>query len=276
MSRTDGPVGGESRGRPVLAARGVSFAYGAKPVLSGVSLELAAHAFLALLGPNGSGKSTLLRLLIGSLRASEGAVALNEEEVSRWGARQRAHWIAYVEQQADLSMPLTVRDVVLMGRHPYVRSWQREGQRDLAEVERAMRTVGIEHLAERPATQLSGGERQLVSLARAFAQDTPFLVLDEPTASLDLHYALQILHHLQVFTRNGGAAIVAMHDLNLAAAFCGEALLLCEGRPLAAGPMEAVLTEENVRRGYGVEVRISRSAVHGHLTVTPLPIAAGK
>ena len=268
------PVQGAKVGssRTSLSAEALSFAYGDKTVLAGVNLELRPHGFLALLGPNGSGKSTMLRLLIGSARPAGGVVKLNGEAMGELSERRRAQWIAYVEQQADLSYPLTVRDVVMMGRHPYQRRWQWEGEGDLVLVQRAMQAVGIDHLAERPVTQLSGGESQLVSLARAFAQDTPFLVLDEPTASLDLRYALQILHHIKRFTREGGSAIAAMHDLNLAAASCDAALLLRNGQPLAYGPIDEVLTEENVRAAYGVEVRIGRSDVHGHLTVTPLPL----
>lgn len=239
-------------------ATGVAFGYGARSVFREVSFAVGPGELVALCGPNGAGKSTLLRLLLGLHVPSAGVVRLGGVPVETLSRRQIARRAALLPQDAPADLPLTVREAVALGRLPHLERFQIESEVDLSAVARALALTDTAELADRPVTEISGGERQRVHLARALAQEAPLLLLDEPIAGLDLSHQLQALDLLRATVDTGRAAVVALHDLSLAARRCDRMLLLAEGALRADAAPSAVLTPEILARHFAVraEVRI--------------------
>ena len=264
----------------MLRAADITFAYSshASPVLRGVSFEVPARGFVGILGPNGSGKTTLLRLLAGTRQPSGGHVTLDGVELSRLARAALARRMAVVPQETHLAFDFTALEVVLMGRYPHLSAFEIEGPRDLAMARAALAATGTAALEDRLFATLSGGEKQRVVIAAALAQISPgsdrdagILLLDEPTAALDLAYQLEVaalLRDLQ--QRTPIAIVVSTHDLNFAAGLCRTLVLLKDGRVLAAGPTDEVLTKANIRALYGVEAEIQSHGGAGHLVVVPI------
>jgi iron complex transport system ATP-binding protein len=221
-------------------------------LLRGVSLRMRGGSLLALIGPNGSGKSTLLRLLGGLWRASEGAALLGEQPLARLPRRAIARRIAYTPQDTHLDFAFTTREIVLAGRHPHLGRFEVARERDHAAVNEAMRRADVLPLAERLVTELSGGERQRVLIARGLATEADILLLDEPTANLDVAHALDVLSLCRELVAEGKTIVMALHDLNLAARFADEIALLDRGRVVAYGAPAAVLQNELLNRVFGV------------------------
>lgn len=237
----------------MLRACDLRFAYPDRPVLCGVSLELAPGEVLAVLGPNGAGKSTLLRCLAGALRP-EGRVELDGRNLADIAPARRARLMAYVPQHIAPRLPFTVFEAVLMGRRPYL-SW-RPRPEDLDAAWRALERLGLAELAGREFSELSGGQRQKAALARALAQDSRLLVMDEPTSSLDLRHQLEVMALLRGLAEDEGRGVaLAVHDLNLAARHASRVLLLRAGRVFAQGVPQAALTQESIAEVFGVDVR---------------------
>ena len=236
----------------MLKARDLFFSYPDQPVLHGVSLTLSPGEVLAVLGPNGAGKSTLLRCLAGTL-APQGEVELDGRPFGSVPPSERARLLAFVPQHIPPRLPMTVFETVLLGRRPYL-SWRPRPQ-DLEAAWEALSLLGLAELAHREFSEISGGQRQKAALARALAQESRLLVMDEPTSSLDLKHQLEVMTLLcaQAEERDTGV-ILAVHDLNLAARFASRAVLLHHGRVLADGPPEQVLTEDSIREVYDVDV----------------------
>jgi iron complex transport system ATP-binding protein len=228
-----------------------------RAAVDGVSLDIAAGRCTAILGPNGAGKSTLLHLLLGTLRPTAGTVRFAGRAVHEWGRRELARRVGVLPQQEEVVFPLTVRELVAMGRYPHLGAWQREGASDRDAVEAAMARCDVLHLAERAVGTLSGGERQRARLARALAQQPGALVLDEPTAALDVKHEMGIFELLPALGRQGATVLVVTHHLNLAARYADRLVLLHEGRVAADGPPASVLTREIVERVYGWPVAVT-------------------
>jgi len=236
----------------MLRARDLHFSYPDRPVLCGVSLDLAPGEVLAVLGPNGAGKSTLLRCLAGAL-SPLGRVEFSGRQLSDIPPRERAQLLAFVPQHVPPRLPLTVFEAVLMGRRPYL-SW-RPRPVDLDAVWNALDQLGLTELAGREFGEISGGQRQKVSLARALAQQSRLLIMDEPTSSLDLRHQLEVMALLCALAKMQNTGVVlAVHDLNLAARFAHRTLLMHRGQVFADGPPEDVLSEDSIRTVYGVDV----------------------
>ena len=258
---------------PILEASEVSFAYRgqARPVLDAVSLTVKPRVIVGLLGPNGSGKTTLLRMLSGTLRPDSGRVVLDSAPLSAFSRRDMARRIAVVPQETHSAFDFTALDIVLMGRYPHLGAFELEGASDLAIARDALAATGTSTLESRRFATLSGGEKQRVVVASALAQASDVLLLDEPTASLDLGFQFEIAALLTRLNRDRGVTmVVSTHDLNLAATLCTELILLKNGRVLAQGPTAAVLTSANVRTLYGIDADVSIHPRAGHLTVVPI------
>jgi len=237
-------------------ASGVGFGYGARSVFRDVGFAVGPGELVALCGPNGAGKSTLLRLLLGLHVPSSGVVRLGGVPVETLSRRQIARRAALLPQDAPADLPLTVREAVALGRLPHLERFQVESDADLSAVARALALTDTTELADRPVTELSGGERQRVHLARALAQEAPLLLLDEPIAGLDLSHQLQALDLLRATVDTGRAAVVALHDLSLAARRCDRMLLLAEGALRADAAPAAVLTPEILARHFAVRAEV--------------------
>jgi iron complex transport system ATP-binding protein len=235
-----------------LTISGVGTRLGGRWVVDGVDATPPSGALTGLLGPNGAGKTTLLRLVAGLLDPEAGAVLVDDVPVHTVPRRERARRIALLEQESTSTVPLTVREVVALGRIPYRTLWGTDTA-EAAAVDRALASADAAHLADRPWAALSGGERQRVHIARALAQEPDLLLLDEPTNHLDVSAQLSLL----AFVRDlGRTTVAALHDLNLAAAYCAHVLVLAEGRLVAAGDPREVLTADLVRAVYGVDAEV--------------------
>jgi iron complex transport system ATP-binding protein len=256
----------------LLRVDNVSFAYGrSRAVLQGVTFEVGRGTILGLLGPNGSGKTTLLRLIAGTLAPIAGRVTLDDTDVRRLPRRDLARKIAVVPQETHSTFDFTVLDIVLMGRYPHLGAFELEGAADVAIAREALAATGTAGLAARPFATLSGGEKQRVVIASALAQASSILLLDEPTASLDLGYQIEIAALLTRLNRDRGTTmVVSTHDLNLAAALCTEIVLLRQGQVLARGATSDVLTAAHVRTLYGVDADVQFHPRAGHVTVVPI------
>jgi iron complex transport system ATP-binding protein len=236
-----------------------------------VSLELRRGGILGILGPNGSGKTTLLRLLSGTRQPTTGRVLLDDRPLDTLSRRHVARRIAVVPQETTLAFEYTVFEMVMMGRHPHLGLFELEGPDDLAIAREMLRATGTAELENRRFSTLSGGEKQRVVIAAALTQSAEVLLLDEPTASLDLAYQLEVASLLTELNRSRGVTIaISTHDLNLASSVCRELVLLKAGRVLAHGPTETVLTPHNVRALYDVDADVHRHDRSGHLVVVPI------
>lgn len=254
----------------MLRTRNLQVRRGRKIVLTGITLELKPGEVLGVLGPNGAGKSTLLGALCGELHADHGSVSLDERELGRWSGAQRAQHLAVLPQVSTLDFAFLVEEVVGMGRLPHQSGRVRDDEIILA----ALQAADAGHLSGRSYLALSGGERQRVHLARVLAQLWPgeagqTLLLDEPTSMLDPLHQHTTLQAVREFADRGGAVLVILHDLNLAARYCDRLLLLEGGRPVALDTPEQVLRPEPLKAVFGLEVLVQRHPERGH----PLIIA---
>jgi iron complex transport system ATP-binding protein len=255
----------------MLHATDVSFAYRRAPVLHGVSLQAPRGAMVALLGPNGSGKTTLLRILAGILTPALGRVAIDGQPLALMTRRELARRVAVVPQETQATFDFSVLDMVLMGRYPHLGPFELEGAADLEIARGALAATGTAAFEARRFATLSGGEKQRVVIAGALAQASDMLLLDEPTAALDLHYQLEIAALLrQLNGERGTTMIISTHDLNLAAALCERVVLLKQGRVIAQGATSDTLTAQNVRLLYEVDADVTFHERAGHLTVVPI------
>jgi len=255
----------------MLRAEGVSFGYEGGFSLQDATVAVSPGSLTGLLGPNGCGKTTLLRLLCGVLRPQNGRVLLGDRDIESMARRDLARHVAVVPQETHPAFDYSVLEMVLMGRHPHLGAFQLEGPADLEIARTALAATGTAHLAPRNYMTLSGGEKQRVIIASALAQATELLLLDEPTASLDLGYQLEIAALLARLNREQNVTMVlATHDLNLAASLCDRLVVMRDGRVLTHGATRDVLTGDMVRQLYDVDADVAFHPRAGHLTVVPV------
>ncbi len=250
-----------------LEIKDIQFNYGSVPVLEDISLGIKGGEVLSLVGPNGSGKTTLLKCINRILKPKRGTILVEGKDVTRVGLKELARSLGYVPQSALSSFPLTVYDTVLLGRKPHV-NWKL-GERDKGIAFGVLRLMELDDMALRLVSELSGGEKQKVLMARALAQEPQVLLLDEPTSNLDLRHQLEVLHLIVDMVKERGlSAVMAMHDLNLALRFSSKIAMVKGGKIYAAGEPRAVLNSGNIREVYGVETTISSDS--GRPYIIPL------
>jgi iron complex transport system ATP-binding protein len=240
-----------------LVAESVGFSWGRRTLIRDLSLDVAGGEILSILGPNGCGKTTLLRCLSGGLRLERGTVLVDGADVRSTSAREIALRLALLAQERTFGFAYTAFDVVMMGRAPHLGWLATPGRRDREIVHAALAAVGMESMAHRPVSRLSGGERQLVLLARALAQESPILLLDEPTAHLDLSNAMHVLQTIKELAAERAVAVVlTTHAPNEALFAADRVALMRDGGFIADGTPRAVLTEENLERLYETRIRV--------------------
>lgn len=253
----------------MLQANDITIRYGPYEVLAGISLTLNAGETIVLLGANGAGKTTLIRSLNGSLPLADGSVTVHGEKLDRMSRREAARQIAVVAQENETQFPITVMEFVLSGRFVHGNAFGWESSADTENAKRALGECELEGFETRLMNHLSGGERQRAVLARALAAGANILLLDEPTANLDLAHQAKMFRLVRTHCRsNGGSAIVITHDLNLAAEFADLIIMLKNGRVAAAGTPREVLTVENVRKVYDVDVLLDENPASRKVRVT--------
>lgn len=251
-----------------IRADELGFRVEAKALLERVRLHAHQGQLVGLIGPNGAGKSTLLRAIAGVLRPQEGAVWLEGEELDSMPARDVAARMALVPQIAPYTHGFTARELVLMGRYPHLGRFQIEGANDERIAHEAMRLTETDEFAERTLDTLSGGERQRVFVSRALAQQPRVLLLDEPTANLDVLHKLRVLDLVRRLVDEGLTAVAAIHDLGMAARYCDRLVLLSEGRVLADGTPAEVLAPDIIEAAFGVRSAVYPDPVTGSLVVS--------
>ncbi|MCC7139160.1 MAG: ABC transporter ATP-binding protein [Planctomycetes bacterium] len=254
----------------LLSLESVVAGYGERPVLDGVSLRVERGEVVALLGRNGAGKTTLLRVAAGLLRPRGGVARVEGHDVAALPARRAARLVAGVPQDDLVEAPFSVAEVAAMGRVAHLGPWRAEDDADRVAVRAALEAVDLAAVAGRLATELSGGERRRLSLARALAQGAPLLLLDEPTAHLDLGHEARLLATVRHLARDRGCGVLAaLHDVNLAAAVADRVVLLDAGRVVADGPPATVLTAERLSAAYATPLRVLADPEGGRPVVVP-------
>ena len=237
-----------------LRVENLSFSYGRRKVLDDVSFCAESGELLSILGPNGVGKSTLFRCILGRLRNYTGRILVDDEDIRKLSQREMAKRLAYIPQIHSPAFSYTVQDIVLMGTARQLSAFAQPGKQQVVKAMEALERVGMQHLAQRDYTCLSGGEQQLTMIARALAQDADILVMDEPTSALDYGNQLRILQLVRNLTRDGYAVLLSTHNPQHALTYATRILALADGKVAALGAPEDVLTCELVKRLYGVKV----------------------
>jgi iron complex transport system ATP-binding protein len=253
-----------------IEASNLSFSY-KEFALNSISFQVPLGQFTTILGCNGSGKSTLLKLMSGYLKPETGTFALRGQNIHQMSLQQRARQIALVAQESQLNFSMMVREFVLMGRHPHLSWFKFEDQQSLEILGWALEMTDSRSLAHRNIQELSGGEKQRVILARALVQEPQLMLLDEPTMHLDVGYQVELVHLIKCLSLNKGFTVAMVtHELNIAAEFSDQVLLLHEGQALAFGPPENVLDEANLTRVFRTDLLVDRNPISGAPRITPV------
>lgn len=256
---------------PALFVRDLSVSLGGTEIVGGVNLTVEAGELVGLVGPNGAGKTTLLQTTRGTLTPDSGEVFVDGDPITNLSAKAAGRRVATVPQDTAISFAFSVREAVEMGRTPHLSRFGTMSEADHDAVETAMGRTEIAEFADRPVTDISGGERSRVLLARALAQNTPLLLLDEPTASLDPNHRLQTFETVANLVKEGRAAIAAIHDLDTAARYCDRIVVVAEGGIIADGTPESVLTSPTLQRAFDVDTVVTADPITERPRVTALP-----
>ena len=249
----------------------LDFSYFENKILKNICLEITQGSFVSIIGPNGSGKSTLLKNMARNLIPEEGEIWLENLNLLTMSPKDIAKKMAVVPQTIAIDFPFSVLEAVLMGRTPFLKRFQNEGEKDYRIAQWAMELTNTWHLKDRSVTEVSGGELQRIVVARALTQEPQIILLDEPTAHLDIQHQMELLELLQSLNKTTGLTVVAvLHDLNLASQFSQEMILVHQGSILAKGPVDDVLTKDNIRKVYGMEILLLDNPLTGRHNIIPL------
>ncbi len=243
----------------------ISVGYGGDPVLDGVTLTFNNSEISAVIGPNGTGKSTLLKALCGFLPLQHGSIEIEGRDLKLFRGIELAREVALIPQEVQMQFDYKVFDLVMMGRYPYLDFWQTYRKEDHLFVDHLLSELDLKHYEDKFYSQLSGGEKQRVSIARALAQDTKYILMDESFSHLDINHQIEIMELLQVINQSRGKTLILVsHNLNLAAEYCDRIILLNDGKVFADGEPSNVITARNLKEVYGVETPIMNNPTTGN------------
>ncbi len=240
----------------ILSIKNVSCGYGSKVVLSDINIDIEKGEVLCILGPNGVGKTTLFKTILGFIRMMGGDIFIDEISIKKMSARNKARLMGYVPQVHDPPFPYKVSDVVLMGRTAYIGSYSSPGREDRCIALESMQSLNIAHLGERIYTELSGGERQLVLIARALTQQPKILIMDEPTSNLDFGNQIRVIQQINELTRRGLTVVITSHFPNHAFLCASKVAMVKSDKTIDIGSSEEIITENNLYQTYGINVKI--------------------
>ncbi len=261
--------------KPAFKLKNVGYAYGDISVLKEVTFDVKAGTFFVIIGPNGSGKTTLMKVIAGIIKSDKGSIKVQDRKLGAYSRKSLARIVAYVPQMTQIDFPFTVKEVVLMGRAPHLGLLGLTADKDNALAQEAMTFTGIDHLADRRLDQLSGGECQRVFIARAICQAPQIILLDEPTASLDLAHQVRLMDLMQRLKDEKGVTVVMVsHDVNLAAMYGDNLLLLRNGQLVGLGTPQEVLTRDKLENAYGCKLLVDQSPLGRFPRITLVPDSA--
>jgi len=254
-----------------IELEGLFFGYSEKKVLKGISLTIEKNKFYCIIGPNGCGKTTLLKNISKNLEYKLGKVLIENKDLKGFKAKDVAKKLSFVPQNTAIDFDFTALDVVMMGRSPYLRLFQNEGIEDLEIAQKAMGITNTWQLKDMNINEISGGERQRVIVARALAQQTGIMLMDEPISQLDIHHQIDLMDTIKSLVIDSDVTVVAvLHDLNMAAQYSDEIILMENGQIFAKGSPEIVITEENLMKVYGLKASVIKNPITGKPHVLPL------
>lgn len=260
--------------QPVISVKNLTTGYGKKKVVENITADFHVGDMVGIIGCNGAGKSTFLKTIRGLLPKLSGEVAILGKSVDELEEKEFATQVAYLQQNVEIGFGYTAKDIVLAGRYPYMKWWQKENQRDMDLALACLQYTGTLELADEPVNQVSGGQRQRIFLAKILAQQTPILFLDEPTTGLDMVYQEEIFRFSRELAKKGKTILMVVHELNYAAEYCNRIMLVGEGVVLADGKPEAVLTSELLSKAYNAKVIVERNQITGSIEIHTSTAAA--
>lgn len=254
-----------------LDIRKLSWQPNNESILNNISSAFKEGGFYGILGPNGSGKTSFIRHILRFLEINEGSIRLEEKDIRKYSRKELATNISFVPQNVNMDVNFTVYDIIAMGRTPYLKRFQELTKKDKELIEYAMEITNCSYLKDKPFSYLSGGESQRVLVARAIAQDTKYLILDEPISHLDIRYQVELMETLKKLNEREHKTIIAiLHDLNLSSAYCKNIILMKKGTVFSEGTVEEVLTKENLKEVYEMEFEIHKLAKNNQLFFVPI------
>ncbi len=250
----------------MIQIKNLNFSYATKKILEDINLKINTGEFVGIIGPNGSGKTTLLKNICQILKPDKGVILIDGQV--HYKPKELAQKLAVVSENGPVNFDFTVLEIVLMGRTPFLRRFEREGKEDIEIAKRSMEATDTFQFMERPITELSAGERQRVFIAQCLAQMPKIILLDEPTNYLDINHKIRIFNFFSALNKEKGVTILSvLHDLNLASRYCDKLILMFNGKIFASGDIEDVLTEINIQKVYGIDVIIKRNKATGKLVI---------
>lgn len=247
----------------IMDIKNICCGYGRKIILRNISLTVKSGEILCILGPNGAGKTTLFKTILGFLKLKSGEIYIDDEDISKWDRKRMARTMGYVPQIHNTPFPFTVEDVVVMGRTSHLGTMSSPGRRDMKIAQNNMKTIGISCLKGKIYTEISGGERQMVLIARALTQEPDILIMDEPTSNLDFGNQIRVLRQILKLSKEGLAIVMTSHFPDHAFLCSTKVALLDKNNKFMIGTPDDIVTEENLRNAYGVNVKIINTALEG-------------